>query len=206
MLDMYHICIELLTHAYLLVGGIALIELLPRMLLRAFVGKSNFLRQVLIMFSTAQQAYIEALLPTYAKEGYQYYVAYSHTVVGSGYYTPTDPDLYVIFSKEAISAQDAYTYDIQDDSIIVTVRSSNYSSSSSAVNTDRVVVEEYSAQTLTIDQYEHIYTNADFESYALQPDYYLSSGGETNVQIQTLTFVVIALFLFVALRKLWHKR
>lgn len=155
------------------------------------------------MFSTAQQAYIEALLPTYAKEGYKYYVVYSDNVANSGYYASTDPDLYAVFSKERISAQDAYTYDIGDSSIIVTVRSGNYSSSSSAVNTDRIVVEDYAAQTLSINPYEHVYTNAEFETYALQPDYYLASGGETNVQIQSVSFLMLIIALFLALNRLW---
>lgn len=39
--------------------------------------------------------------------------------------------------------------------------------------------------------------------YALQPDFYLTSGGESIVQTQTLSFIVVATLLFVALRKLW---
>ena len=95
------------------------------------------------MFSTAQQAYIEALLPTYAKDGYKYYVVYSNTVANSGFYGSTDPDLYVVFSKKAISAKNAYSYGIGDSSILVTVRSGNYSSSSSANNDDRITISCY---------------------------------------------------------------
>lgn len=158
------------------------------------------------MFSTAQQAYIDALLPTYAKDGYKYYVVYSDNVANSGYYTSANPDLYAVFSKETISAKDAYTYDVGDSSIIVTVRSSNYSSSNSANNDARVVVEDYAAGTLTVPKYEHIYTNAEFEGHTLQPDYYLTTGGETNVQIEALTIAVLAVFFFIALRKLIFKR
>ena len=155
------------------------------------------------MFSTSQQAYIDALLPTYAKEGYKYYVVYSNTMVNNNWGTSTDPDLYAVFSKKAISAQDAYTYDVEDSSILVTIRSGNYSSSSSAVNTDRVVVTDYAAQTLSINPYEHIYTNAEFETYALQPDYYLASGGETNVQLQGNTFLILIVVIFLVLNRLW---
>lgn len=158
------------------------------------------------MFSTNQQAYIEALLPTYAKEGYKYYVAYTDSVANSGYYTSTNPDLYVLFSKKRISAKDAYIYDVQDDSIIVAVRCGNYSSSSSANNSERVVVSDYSAKTLSIPVYEHIYTNAEFESYALQPDYYLNSVGETNVQVQANSFILLTIALFLALSKLWFRK
>lgn len=158
------------------------------------------------MFSTAQQAYIEALLPTYAKEGYKYYVVYSNTNTNSSYNSTTYPDLYAVFSKEEITAEDGYTYVIPNDSILVTVRTGNYSSSNNAVNTDRVTVNNYAAQTLSINEYEHIYTNAEFEAYSLQPDYYLSSGGETNVQIEALTFVMLVVVIFVGLRKLWFNR
>ena len=158
------------------------------------------------MFSTAQQAYIDAILPTYAKDGYKYYVVYSNNVGNSGYYSSTDPDLYAVFSKKAISAQDAYTFNIQDSSILVSIRSSNYSSSSSANNGGRVVVSDYSAQTLKVPVYEHVYTNAEFTGHTLQPDYYLTTGGETNVQIEALTIIVLAVVVFVALRKLIFKR
>lgn len=158
------------------------------------------------MFSTAQQAYIDALLPTYAKDGYKYYVVYSNNMVNSGYFSSTDPDLYAVFSKEAISAKNAYTYDVGDSSILVTIRSSNYSSSSSANNSDRVVVTDYNAQLLQVPVYEHIYTNAEFTGHTLQPDYYLTTGGETNVQLEALTTIVLAVFVFVAVRKLLFKR
>lgn len=155
------------------------------------------------MFSTAQQAYIDALLPTYAKEGYKYYVAYTDSVGTGSYYNTPDPDLYLILSKERISAQNAYSYDIKESSVLVTIRSGNYSSSQSAVNTERVVVSNYNPGTLNVDVFEHIYTNADFESYALQPDYYLASGGETNVQLQGNTFLILIVVIFLVLNRLW---
>lgn len=158
------------------------------------------------MFSTAQQAYIDALLPTYAKEGYKYYVVYTNTNTSGVYNTSSYPDLYAIFSKKAISAEDAYTFNVEDSSIIVAVRCGNYSSSSYSNNSDRVVVNDYSAQTLTIEPYEHIYTNARFNTYALQPDYYLGSGGAANVQVQTISFAIFFIALFVGLSKLWFKR
>lgn len=158
------------------------------------------------MFSTAQQAYIDALLPTYAKDGYKYYVVYTNNMANSGYYSSSYPDLYAVFSKEAISAEDAYTYDIGDSSILVSVRSGNYSSSSSANNSDRVDVKNYSAQILHIPSCEHIYTNADFSGHTLQPDYSLSSGGETNVQIQTISFIMLIVCFFSIISKLWFRR
>lgn len=158
------------------------------------------------MFSTAQQQYIETLIPTYAKAGYKYYVIYSNTVVNSGYYTSTDPDLYALFSKKAISADDAYTFNVEDDAVLVTIRSGNYSSSSSADNTDRVVVSEYDQTVLSIPVYEHVYTNAEFNSYVLQPDYNLISGGETNVRLEAISYIMLVALLITFISSIFRKR
>lgn len=157
------------------------------------------------MFSTAQQSYINAIIPTYAKEGYKYYVCYTNTVVNSGYYGSAEPDLYALFSKAPISAKDAYSFSLEDSAVLVAVRSGNYSSSSSAVNTDRVSASEYTQSTLTVDEYEHIYTNAEFEGITLQPDYNLISGGETNVRLESITFIMLVA-LFLAGAKLLFRR
>lgn len=158
------------------------------------------------MFSDAQQRYIDALLPTYAKEGYKYYVIYTNSVASGGFYTSTEPDLYAVFSKTPISAQDAYTYGVGESSILVTIRSYNYSSSSSANNSDRVVVTDFSSRSLEIPGFEHVYTNAEFTGHTLQPDYYLASGGETNVQIEAISFILLIVGFFVILYNLWLKR
>lgn len=162
--------------------------------------------EVIFIFSTAQQSYIEALLPTYAKDGYTHYVIYTDTVSNSGYYTSANPDLYAVFSKTEITAEDGYNYNVEDDSICVSVRTANYSAGSSANNSDRVIVADYSAQVLTVPEYEHIYTNATFEGHTLQPNYYLASRGETNVQIETISFILLIVCAFLVLRKLWVKR
>lgn len=158
------------------------------------------------MFSTSQQAYIDALLPTYAKDGYKYYVIYSNNMANSGYGSTSHPDLYALFSKKAISAKNAYSFSVEDSSILVAVRSSNYSSSSSANNSARIVVQDYSPGTLKIPECEHIYTNAEFTGYTLQPDYYLSTGGETNVQIQAISLIMLSVLFLSMLYRLWIKR
>ena len=140
------------------------------------------------MFSTNQTSYIDSFLATYAAKEFKYYIAYTDT--STSYYN-TYPDLYIIFSKEEIIAQDGYTYALPADSVQLAIRTGNYSSNSSADNSDRVVQTVLQEQTLTVDEYEHIYTNATFEGYALQPDYYLASGGETNVQIETISFILL---------------
>lgn len=158
------------------------------------------------MFSTSQQQYIQTLIPTYAKEGYKYYVVYSNTMVNNSYYATADPDLYAVFSKKTISAEDAYTFNFEDSAILVSVRSSNYSSNSSAVNTDRIKVQDFNEKTLHINVYEHVYTNAEFNSYALQPDYNLISGGETNVRLEAISFIMLVALFINFIGRIFRKR
>ena len=158
------------------------------------------------MFNTSQQEYIKTLVPTFAKEGYKYYVAYSDSLYSNNSYSSYRPDLYVLFSKKAISARDAYTYDIQEPSILVSVRSYNYSSYGSANNSARVTVVNFTQSILNIEPYEHIYTNAEFQSVALQPDYNLISGGETNVRLEAISFVLLVSLIISLLSRVFRFR
>lgn len=155
------------------------------------------------MFSTNQINYIDTFLATYIPEGYDYYIAYSNTNTA---YFSTEPDLYIIFSNEEITASDGYNYSIPAGSIQFSIMTGNYSSNSSANNDERVVQTTLQKQNLKIDSYEHIYTNSKFEAYALQPDYYKASGGETNVQVKTISFILLVVFIYTLLSNLWRKR
>ena len=158
------------------------------------------------MFSTNQINYIDTFLATYIPEGYDFYIAYTDTNTGSSYYQ-TNPDLYIVFSKEEIIASDGYNFTIPKDSIRLSILTGNYSSNTSSNNIERVVSSFINQEEqLKIDSYEHIYTNAKFEAYALQPDYYKASGGETNVQVKTISFILLTVFIFTLISKLWSKR
>lgn len=158
------------------------------------------------MFSTSQQEYIKSIIPTYAKEGYRYYICFTNSLGsnGSSYYA--EPDLYFYFSKKEITAEGAYHFTFEDYPLVVAIRCNNYSSYNGANNTARVSVSERTSKTLSIDVYEHVYTNAKFETVALQPDYNLISGGETNVRLEAITFILLFIFIFSSLSKLLRLR
>ena len=156
------------------------------------------------MFTTAQQEYIKTLLPTFAKDGYKYYVVYTDSLYNNDSYS-YGPDLYFIFSKKSISATQAYFYDIEGPAVLVSVRTYNYSSYGSNKSA-RVNVSSYTKKTLSIDPYEHIYTNADFEGVSLQPDYNLISGGETNVRLEAISFVLIVSLIISLLSRVFRSR
>ena len=156
------------------------------------------------MFSTNQINYIQSFLPTYAQQGYKSYIAYTDSTNTSSYYQ-TKPDLYIIFSKSVITASDGYSYNVPEDSLRLSIRTGNYSSSSTANNSDRVVVEPYSGH-LSLDEFEHVYTNATFTGYTVQPDINLINGGETNVRIEAISHILIFVIGIVFITSLFRKR
>ena len=157
------------------------------------------------MFSTNQINYIESFLPTYAQEDYTHYVAYTDSTNTSGYYQ-TDPDLYIVFSKSEITASDGYTYTVPEGAVQLCIRTGNYLSSTNANNSDRVVVRDFTGTTLSIDEFEHIYTNATFSGYTVQPDINLINGGETNVRLEAISYIMLVVVIFTAMSRLFNKR
>ena len=155
------------------------------------------------MFSTAQNELLSSLVPTLAADGYKYYVAYTNND-NSGYYY-SDPDLYVVFSKEPIEVTGTYTYLIPEGAMQYSIRSGNYSSSSSANNGERITVQDFSGM-LRVDVYEHIYTNAEFSTgSAVMPDINFRGGGEQLEKTNALGLVCTALLLFVVFCSLFKR-
>lgn len=152
------------------------------------------------MFSTAQEQYLKSLIPTMVDSGYTHYIAYTYTNTNnSGWGYTATPDLYVVFSKQPITANGGYSYTIPDDSVRYIVRTGNYSTSSNANNTERVKTESFRGR-LSIDVYEHIYTNAEFTGVALQPDFCYESGVYQGYVSMALALAVVTLLLFNLLR------
>lgn len=145
------------------------------------------------LFNTAQQTYCDSLIPTMRERGYSYYVAYSHTYTDS--YYRYEPDLYLVFSKQKITANSAYSFTVPQGSIMYSIRTGNYSSNNNAVNTSRVTSQTYGG-TFTVDAYEHIYSNAEFAGHTIQPDI-LAKGVKQNEILNAQSIVVLAFFLFI---------
>ena len=128
-------------------------------------------------------------------EGYKYYVAYSNTDTSNSFYYRRQPDLYFIFSKEKITASSSYSYSVPAGSILYICRSNDYSSSSYADNSARIKSENYSGN-LSIDVYEHIFTNAEFSSQTIQPDI-LKGEQSSNVYLQGIGIILSVFLLFI---------
>lgn len=161
------------------------------------------------MFSTAQKDVLTSLIPVMRRQGYKYYIAYTNTNTEGSWNTSAVVDLYIVFSSEEISAKDMYTYSVPSGSVRYAIRTPNYSTSASGINSERYVFSEYSG-TLSIDVYEHIYTNAEFSTSAVQPDIlYEAEGGyvyEAEVG-QTITLAIALFFVvFSSLLRAFFKR
>lgn len=149
------------------------------------------------MFSTNQIEVLSALIPTMKDKGFDFYVAYTSTNTNSGWGASAIPDLYVVFSQDKIEASSGYDYIIPEGSCVYTIRTANYSTSDYGVNTDRFVLSEFSG-VLSIDVYEHIYSNAEYlEGSVIMPDFNYRGVGEQYEKTNGLGIVVTIVLLFV---------
>lgn len=144
------------------------------------------------MFSTAQNDYLKSLVPVMRDQGYRYYVAYSDNDRDNSY----NPDLYVIFAKDKITASGLYSYSIPAGAIRYSIITSNTSYNNTAY---RVTTASLGAFTLSVDRYEHIYSNAApaTNSVMLQPDV-LYTGEVYARETLAAVGIVLTIGLFVA--------
>ena len=144
------------------------------------------------MFSTAQLDYIKSTVAVMRNEGYKYYLAYQDNSYSSG-----TPDLYIIFSKTEIFANDLYSYFIPNNSVRYAVRTYNSTNYGQRVTVSDLI---NGIVTFNIDGYNHISTNATFTSLtAHQPDYC------TEVyQYETLGAVCIFISIMFLLSCFWR--
>lgn len=147
------------------------------------------------MFSTAQNDYLKSLVPVMRQQGYRYYVAYSDNDRNNNY----DPDLYLIFSKDKITANSLYSYSVPAGSVRYSIITSNTSYNNTAY---RVVTASVGAFTVTIDRYEHVYSNAApaTDTVQLQPDILYT--GEVYVR-ETVSAVGIVLVIGLFVSWFW---
>lgn len=148
------------------------------------------------MFSTAQNDYLKSLVPVMRDQGYRYYVAYSDNDRDNSY----NPDLYVIFSRDKITANSLYSYSVPAGSVRYSIISSNTSYNNTAY---RVTTASLGAFTLSVDRYEHIYSNAVPATNAvmLQPDVLYT--GEVYAR-ETLAAVGIVLTIGLFVTWFWR--
>ncbi len=157
-----------------------------------------------MLFNTAQQDLLKALVPTMREKGYKSYVAYTNSLYKEGFYDSYDPDLFIVFSKEEITANSAYSYQVPPDSVLYSCRTVNYSSSSHAVNSERIVSKPFTGQ-LDINVYEHIFSNVEYSGTTIQPDILRGERANNENYMQATVFLLSVFLIFTVLWTIFGK-
>lgn len=114
------------------------------------------------MFTAVEYTYLKDLVNTYVLNGdYNYYLAYTNTDL-SGSYTSDTIDFYVIFSKDNIESN-SNTFTLPAKSMRIGVNSSQ--ANRNTTNSPRYEFTELGG-TVSVHDYEFIYTNATNSKYA----------------------------------------
>lgn len=139
------------------------------------------------MWSDSYRDYVKQLVISNRNE-YPYYIAHTCTYWGVSS-SASYPAFKVYFSKEPITANGLYSYVCPTDTVVYSVIGSNANSN---YHTSRVSTSKYSG-ALNIDNYEFVYTNAEFTGATVQPDVLAST------DIQQSHFDGVSLILLVIL-------
>ncbi len=139
------------------------------------------------MWNESYKQYVKDLVLSNRGE-YPYYLAVTNTYIGNGYNTEY-PAFKVYFSKEPITASGLYSYKLPADSIVYTVIGSNANDN---YHSKRVTTSTASGN-LDINNYEFVYTNAEFTGNTIQPDIMATNN------VKEGTFQGFAWLLFVLL-------
>lgn len=155
------------------------------------------------MFSSNEYEYIQSLVGTYQKQGYNYYLC--HTISDNSY---SDYDICIYFSKDKIEAVTDNYFEVKN-GIQIYIDSSQKSSYGNSNINDNVVSSSYN-NFVSVDKAEFVYTNADLiegytiESMAINPDL------SVNSNYSELNYVIVILigfwFLYSFIRDLFRNR
>lgn len=122
-------------------------------------------------------------------DGYDYYLIYSNNDWNTSYYGQTVA-AYVVRSKDPITAQGRYSYSCSGDYVMYSVISAN---ASERYHNERVTVTTGSDRVFNIDEWEYVYTNAEWEGASLQPDLKADNG------VSHADFTAVSIILCVVL-------
>ena len=149
------------------------------------------------MLSEVQRDYVKSIYNANCRE-YPYYLAYSDTYIGSGYADYNNPDLVVILSKEPIIANSKYNYTIPSNSLKYSVITRN---ASNQYHSERVVTSQINGD-VSVDNYEFVYTNAEFTGISLQPDlFYNEVRQDVFNGVSIALLIVLSTILFIKIVK-----
>lgn len=150
------------------------------------------------MFSNAQMQIMQPLIYQMRDQGYLYYIAYQNYLTSIS----DDYDLFIIFSKDEIMANNMYSYTIPSGSVKYSIRSGNASSNR---QTQRILTNEIRTDiSLSIEDYQHVSTNAIFSTAVIQPDLFSTEVKQVEAETGVLFFTIVLVFV-IAFTKLFRR-
>lgn len=150
------------------------------------------------MWNDSNRDYLKQLILTNRKE-YPYYVAHTCT-----YWDVSNsnalPAFKVYFSKEPITASSLYNYKISANSLCYSVVASNANKN---YHNMRLTAAPYSGN-LTINDYEFIYTNAEYSAVTVQPDILATNTVESS-HFDAVSLIIICILLGTVVARLMRR-
>lgn len=161
------------------------------------------------MFSTAQMDLIASLTQSMYEQGYEYYLVHTNTNLNSSYNNYDFVDLEFYFSKEPIECT-GYTF-TGAAAIHKEVISRNASNSSNDSQLPRISSGELSTLKVTVEDYEHIMTNAEgsqFMNCVALVEYQKANNIALNVSKNEFMAIPVLIAVIVLLHwfKTWFAR
>lgn len=147
------------------------------------------------MWSDSYRDYVKQLAESNRGE-YPYYIAHTCTYWGVNN-SSAYPSFKVYFSKEPITATDLYTYVLPSNSLVYSVIGG---SANNNYHSQRVSTSQYSGR-LVVDDYEFIYSNAEYNTNAVQPDI-LSTVNVSQAHFDGVSLILLIVLLTSVVVKL----
>lgn len=151
------------------------------------------------MWSDSYRDYVKQLVVTNRSE-YPYYIAHTCTYL-NGVSSYDQPSFKVYFSKEPITATGLYKYSLPADSICYNVIGGNGNNN---YHSARTKVTNASGN-LTINEYEFVYSNAEYSTSSVQPDV-IATNEVTRADYQGISAILIVILLSTVVFKIIRGR
>lgn len=150
------------------------------------------------MWNDSYRDYVKAVVEA-SHEEYPYYMAHTCTYIGTGS-TVGQPAFKIYLSKEPITANGLYTYLLPSDTLVYSVIGSNANSTNSS---PRVRVTTASG-TVGVNEYEFVYSNAEYSGNSVQPDL-LAASTATQNHFDAFSLILLVILLGALVVKLFKR-
>lgn len=147
------------------------------------------------MWSDSYRDYVLQLVESNRGE-YPYYIAHTCTYWGINN-TSSLPAFKVYFSKQPITATGLYSYVLPSDSMVYSVVGG---SANNNYHSQRVTTSQYSGR-LDVDNFEFIYSNAEYSSNSIQPDI-LATNNVSQAHFDGVSLILLIVLLTSVVVKL----